>query len=245
MDIARVIRFWLTGMMLLTLSSVALAMPPKRITVQEKALLPPYCKFTQGGYVGHENPQQPTDGAKRWVNIFGRQGNTANLWRMHHYCYALIHMMRGQRTGLTLMEFKEAWLGTIEEIDYTLQFLPDDFVLMPEMLLNRGRALVRLKKAEAALENFRKATELKPDYWPPYLEMAEILTAAKDKSGAIEVLQKGLQNAPDAKALRLRLTQLGGKIPSVSLEAGPAQVPVISEEQPLSNPAEKPAPGND
>lgn len=232
MNIAREIRFWLIGVMLLTLSLAALAMPPKRITPQEKGLLPPYCKFTQGGYVGHENPQQPTEGARRWVGVFGGQGMTANLWRMHHYCYALIHMMRGRRTGLAPMEFKEAWLGAIDEIDFSLQFLPEDFVLMPEMLLNRGRALMRLKRPEAALSNFRKATELKPDYWPPYLEMAEIFVAGNDKSKAIEVLQEGLQHAPDAKALRLRLTEVGGKIPVRSSETQPAQVPTISEEQP-------------
>lgn len=245
MDIVRVVKFWLSGVMLLALSATALAMPPKRITSQEKALLPPYCKYTQGGYVGHENPQQPTEGARHWVRVFGGQGITANLWRMHHYCYALIHMMRGQRTGLSRMEFKEAWSGTIEEIDFTLQFLPEDFVLMPEMLLSRGRALVRLKKAEAALENFRKATELKRDYWPPYLEMAEIYIAANDKGHAIEILQAGLLHVPEAKALTQRLIELGGKLPTKPTETRPAQQPTISEEQPISSRGEKPVPGSD
>lgn len=48
----------------LMLSLPALAMPPKRITAAEKALLPPYCKFTQGGYLGSETTQQYSSGQR-------------------------------------------------------------------------------------------------------------------------------------------------------------------------------------
>lgn len=190
-----------------------MAMPPKRITAEEKALLPAYCKYTQGGYVGHENPQQPSAQAKHWVNVFGGQGISAHHWRMHHYCYALIHMMRGQRSGLTLMEYRGAWQDVIGETDYLLQFFPSDFVLMPEILLNRGRAFLRLKKSGTALDNFQKAIELKPDYWPPYLEIANHYAEEGDKAKAIDMLLKGLQHAPNAKGLRIRLKELGGELP--------------------------------
>ncbi len=224
-------RFWST-VILLVASLDAWAMPPRHISAQEKALLPPYCKHTQGGFVGHENPQRPSVGAMRWVSAFGGQGMTAHLWRMHHYCYALIHMMRGKRAGLTKMEYKEAWTGAIEEMDFTLQFLPPDFVLMPEMMLNRGRSLMRLKKADAAMENFAKSIEAKSDYWPPYLEMADYQVSVGAKAKAIETLQEGLRKAPDAKALRSRLRELGGAMPESAAEELPAIPSSPSSERP-------------
>lgn len=221
----------IVGLVFACFSFASVAMPPKRITAQEKALLPPYCKHTQG-VVGHENPQMPSAGAKNWVNAFGGQGLTAHLWRMHHYCYALIHMMRGQRAGLTRMEYKEAWLGVIDEIDFTLQFMPPDFVLLPEMMLNRGRALMRLKKHEAAMNNFQQAIDLKADYWPPYLDIADYQVSTGDKAKAIEVLRQGLKNVPDAKALRLRLTELGVANPVPSPESAAPTAARSSPEQP-------------
>lgn len=208
-------------------------MPPKHITAEEKALLPPYCKYTQGGYVGgHENPQSPSEAARRWVSALGGQGMNANLWRMHHYCYALIHMMRGERAGLTRMEYKEAWVGALDELDFTLQFLPPNFVLMPEMMLNRGRIMMRLKKPDAAMENFAQAISAKADYWPPYLEIADYQASVGAKAKAIETLQEGLRRAPDAKALKLRLKELGGAMPEPAAEKQPAVPPSSSSGQP-------------
>lgn len=134
--------------------------------------------------------------------------------------------------GVTRMEYKEAWLGAIEEIDFTVQFVPRDFILMPEMMLNRGKALTRLKKAEAAMMDFQKAIELKPDYWPPYLEIAGYHVSIGSKAKAIEVLQEGLRNAPDAKALKLRLVELGGAMPLPNPENR-----VEKEAPPLASPS--------
>lgn len=244
MHIKAALRQSVGGLVLAWLSCAVWAMPPRHISAEERNLLPPYCKYTQGGYVGHENPQRPSAEAKRWVSIFGGQGMTANLWRMHHYCYALIHLRRGQSFGLTPMEFKGAWMGVIEEIDFTLQFLPQDFVLMPEMMLNRARALMRLKKPEAALADLKKSVELKPDYWPPYLEMADYYFSIQDKSKAIEILQDGLKHAPDAKALRLRLAELGGKASPRKSDSELPQKSPTSAAPPESTPAESPAPQN-
>lgn len=245
MDIKNVFRQIVVGLTCVWLPCAVYAMPPRFISAEERALLPAYCKYTQGGYVGHENPQQPSAEAKYWVGVFGGQGMTANLWRMHHYCYALIHIMRGQSFGMTPMEYKEAWTGAIMEIDFAMMYLPQDFVLMPEMLLNRGRALMRLKKSDAALRSFQKAVELKPDYWPPYLEMADYYLGIQAKGKAIDILQDGLKHAPDAKALKLRLTELGARIPPGKTDTGIPPGSSTSSAQPESIPAESQVPRND
>lgn len=205
-------RLWI-GLALLGGAVTVAAAPPKNITGEERALLPPYCRYTQGGHVGFENPSYPSPTAKYWVGVFGGQGLTAQFWMMHHYCYALIHMMRGQRPRLSEMAYRGEWMEVIGEIDFILnRGVPPDFILLPEMMLNRGRALVRLKQFDAALKNFEKAIEAKPDYWPPYAEIAELHVHRGDKARAFEVLRSGLAAAPGAEALRKRLSDLGGGV---------------------------------
>jgi hypothetical protein len=75
----------------LMLSLPALAMPPKRITAAEKALLPPYCKFTQGGYLGSETTQRYASGATRWIDASAALGGQLPICGACIICYALIH----------------------------------------------------------------------------------------------------------------------------------------------------------
>lgn len=203
----------LLGVALSGVAVTAMAMPPKNLSGEERALLPPYCRYTQGGVVGFENPSYPSPTAKYWVGVFGGQGVSANFWFMHHYCYALIHMMRAQRPRLSEMAYRGTWMEVIGEIDFILNRVPPDFLLLPEMMLNRGRALVRLKKFDAAMESFEKAVEAKPDYWPPYAEIAEIHVQRGDKAKAVDALRSGLAASPGAEALRKRLSDLGGSVP--------------------------------
>ena len=55
-----------------------------------------------------------------------------------------------------------------------------------------------------------KARELKPDYWPPYFQWGGYLMRAGQKNEAREVVEAGLSFAPQSKALRGLLVELGG-----------------------------------
>lgn len=228
-----------SGMRVLIVTSISFAScavfaePPKNITQQEKALLPEYCHSTQGATLGgNESTWNPSPRARHWINVLGGgQGHGAHLWVIHHYCYALIHMRRGMRAGLSRGEYLYEWAGVIEEIDFTLRLVPSDFILMPEMMLYRGRAMMRLKKPDNAIENFRRAIEAKADYWPPYLDIADYYASTGAKAKAISILQEGLANAPDAKPLKLRLTELGGVIPAQQVK---------KETPPVANPSSGP-----
>jgi len=226
----------LTVALVVGLAQPAYAEPPPNITAEEKMLLPPYCAHTMSKLLGRgEDIHQPSARARYWIEVLGGQGFNAVLWRMHHYCYALIHMARGQRAGLSHMQYVSAWSSVVMEINFTLQYAPpleSDFILMPEMMLYRGRALMRLKKPEQAIADFEKAIEAKADYWPPYLDIADHYASIGAKGKAISVLQQGLAITPDAKALKLRLKELGGVAPPPKAKTEAAPAASSSAEQP-------------
>ena len=97
---------------------------------------------------------------------------------------------------------------SIGEFDYVITRAPEDFILLPEILTKKGENLVRLGKGPVGVTQFERAMELKPDYWPPYAYMSDYFKDAGDPKKAREILEKGLSNAPDAKALQRRLAEL-------------------------------------
>jgi hypothetical protein len=86
-----------------------------------------------------------------------------------------------------------------------------------------------MKKPDAAMENFAQASA-KADYCRPTWRLRTVSVGAKAK--AIETLQEGLRKAPDAKALRSRLRELGGAMPESAAEELPAIPSSPSSERP-------------
>ena len=169
---------------------------------REVALLPPFCKHTQlfrRQVPGGSN----VDEIQRWTAVMGPTFET-----MHHYCWGLMKTHR----ALYLVRERQArqfYLSdSIGEFDYVITRAPEDFILLPEVLTKKGENLVRLGKGPVGVAQFERAMELKPDYWPPYAYMSDYFKDAGDPKKAREILEKGLSNAPDAKALQRRLAEL-------------------------------------
>jgi tetratricopeptide (TPR) repeat protein len=143
------------------------------------------------------------------MDVFGGgEATTNNHWKIHHYCYAQLHFMRANRAGAKPMQVKEHLSATVEEIDFTIEKVTPDFILLPEMLLYRGRALLRLGKEGEALASWEQAIKLKADYWPPYMEIANLRVRAGDRGKAAEVLRVAIERSPGAKPVQERLREL-------------------------------------
>ena len=97
---------------------------------------------------------------------------------------------------------------SILEFEYVLRYTPENHVLLPEILTKKGENLIRLGRAALGIQDLRRAAEIKPDYWPPYAIMSDHYKANRDIDKAREVLEKGLEFSPDAKALKRRLSEL-------------------------------------
>ena len=169
---------------------------------REIAMLPPYCPYAQifrdrvaGAKVDSE--------IQRWYAQLG-----ATFHHMHHYCWGLMKTNRAVLLARS-RDIRDFYLrDSIGEFEYVIQRAPSDFVLLPEIITKQSENLARLGKGPVAVLGFERAAELKPDYWPPYAHISDYYKEAGDIPKARAALEKGLSFAPDASALKRRLTEL-------------------------------------
>ena len=220
----------LVAMMFALASLPALANKPDYITTAEMALIPPYCKdantFGYGGSLDSMSPNAP-----QWLAKMGK-----GFWAIHHYCWALINLMRIQSptvpANVKTFEREQA----LNDLGYVVQNSPADFILLPEIYTKAGEIQIDLRQPAAANASFAKARALKPDYWPAYFRWAMYLKSNGKKASARQLVEEGLSYSPDNEQLRSLLTELGGdpnkverKIPP---QATPATAPPVDQADP-------------
>ena len=181
----------------LLMGRMGLAAEPKNITPGEVALIPEYCRDAQG-FETRGFPERPTPGQARWIPAMGR-----SFWAVHHYCWALVGVNRAKRAGVSVQDRKFLYESAVSDGAYVLQNASPDFVLLPEIHLRMGQFYIALGDWGRALDHLNKSWELKPDYWPAYLELATINKAHGRRQAAIDVLNAGLQQVPG----QLQLTE--------------------------------------
>jgi hypothetical protein len=169
----------------------ALAGPPPNITQHETAVLPAFCKDTQTWPGG--NPDGMARGKARYGEVF---------WHFHHYCYAMVWLLRADRHSNTAMERRGLLVSSLDDLDYVLKYLPPDYFLLPEMLTMRGRILFRQGNYADAIIELNKAIEQNRAYWRAYSELAKCHEALGNRQAAIEVVREGLKFSPESKVLQ-------------------------------------------
>ncbi len=189
---------------------------PTGITSGELALTHPVCYDVQGisltGWVQHwrHSPQAP-----KWEALLGPV-----FWDMHHYCWALIHLLRASRPGLTKQDRDFQHVRAINDFYYVINQALDrglkDFVMLPELYYRSGQSYIQTGDMGAALGEYDKAIAVKPDYWPAYLGKAEVFEKVGKRKDAREMLERGLQHAPGEPRLVAALAKLGGDSASTS-----------------------------
>lgn len=169
---------------------------------REVALLPRYCIYTQ-----LFRDRAPGGNKLAQINRLTKEmGPTFN--HMHHYCWGLMKTNRAMLLARTPEDRRSNLHYSIEEFDYVINQAPADFVLLPEILTKRGENLIRLQRAGAGLVDLQQAIRIKADYWPAYAVISDYHKGLGEVGKAREWLNKGLANAPKAKALTQRLAEL-------------------------------------
>jgi hypothetical protein len=169
---------------------------------RELALLPEYCIYTQL-FCGRAPGGCNGDARKQWYSVLGDAFDA-----MHHYCWGL---MKTNRAILLARErkYRLYYLNeSIDEFNYVLRYMPENHILMPEVLTRKGDNLIRLDRAALGIKDLTRAAKIKPDYWPPYAIMSDYYKATGNIEKAREVLQTGLSFSPDAKSLKRRLAEV-------------------------------------
>jgi len=203
--------------LLLALAGMALLLPlavrgadPNLPAAHEIPLLPAYCKYTQGfrGSVpGGNDPEK----IKYWRSTMGLGVSGYPLFEdMHHYCFALAQMNRVFIPARTLspMERNKELTNAIDNFNYVLRHAPQDFVLLPEILTNKGRTLILSGRPADGVGEMQRAIELKPDYWPPYAYLSDYYKNTGNIKKARDLLERALSFSPNAKGLQMRMTEL-------------------------------------
>lgn len=172
----------------------------------EMALVPSYCKDTQGfGYGDATSNPSPRSG--HWVSLMGK-----TFWHMHHYCAGLIKRNRAMKAGMRIEERRHLLGSAIQEYQYILDNNKDpDFILLPEVYTRIGEASILIANPTAAEKAFARARQIKPDYWPAYSHWAEYLIQTGKRAEAKQLVKSGLEQTPTAKVLIEQYRLLGGK----------------------------------
>jgi len=169
----------------------------RAITPAERAHWPEYCPQTQTYHEGGNAAYQ------RWIDRLG-MGFSA----MHHYCWGIIKAYRAS-TLSTQSQFRNGLLAdAIREVEYVDQNIPQDFLLRPEVMLRGGQWAAKLDDQVRAFQFFEASIRAKPDYWPAYLELANLNLSIKRREEAIDALKRGLEQAPGQAALAAALARI-------------------------------------
>ena len=194
----------LVGLALVT-PSMAFALQPQNWTDGELALTPEYCTDTMGFKYGDAYSTNTSPRAASWVALMGK-----GFWSMHHYCWGLINLRRTLATAGRPELRRGNLLGVLGDYQYVINYVPPNFVLLPEIYTKVGDVHVLLSDFSAAFDAYKHARNLKPDYWPAYTQWADVLIKSGQKEEAKGLLRVGLQYTPGTPALVDRYRALGG-----------------------------------
>ena len=117
--------------------------------------------------------------------------------------------MRAARHSISEQDRNFLLMSAFSELQYTVNHTPRTHELLPEMLTRQGMILRQVKKPRDAIPLLEDSIDLNPKYWRAYLELSRCHIALGDKRKAKEVLEAGLTQVPDAKALHAMLQTLG------------------------------------
>jgi len=173
------------------------AILPFAPTKEEIAVLPPFCAARIGGAPGYE----------QWVERLGRDFD-----HTHHYCYALNFLNRYNRTNSP--QDKRHYLNEAEtNFSYMVTHARADYVLMPEIYINRAKMYRLRNDIGKAVADLSKAIELSPNSSRGYVVLADTYDDLKQPQRALEVVTQGLRHDPNSKSLQRRYAEHGGKMP--------------------------------
>lgn len=164
-------------------------------TEEEKAMLPPYC----GG---------PGGAGVDWR----RQLGEAHIWN-NHTCYGINRInryYRSSRRGEKSYHLQTA----MQDFNYSVDHLPQQFPLMPEILYYRGLVHKLQGNVAGAMADWQKSISLNQRYVKSIVDLADLYAGEMKKPDqALALVTEGLRDNPDSKALRNRYARYGGKLP--------------------------------
>jgi tetratricopeptide (TPR) repeat protein len=167
-------------------------------TDEEFSKLPPYCYAKLKG--------SPTE-QKLWESRLG-----PNCFiHIHHYCAALndvnhAMMAKTKKERDAALEYSMAG-----GFDYMWNQAGATCMMMPEIFVNKGKALAMLGKGNEAAAAFQKAMQLNQRYVPAYTALADLYKQTGQTDAARQLLDYALKIDPKSKSVQRRLAELDAR----------------------------------
>lgn len=177
---------------LLLYGAASFAAEPFAPQPNEIALLPPLC---QDKLVSRNN--------ESWTATIGPE-----YLHIHHYCYALNFLNRASRKLGDRPARQSDLSQALDNIDYVIRNSRREFMLLPEILVQKGKVLRELGRIGESVAVYQEAIQIKPDYAAAYTALSEAYQKTGNRDQALQVAEEGLKNAPDSKALSRRVKEL-------------------------------------
>lgn len=168
----------------------------ENINEAEYLLLPEYCRAQGNVSEKYYKKYYRDDVTRKWQSALGDNYN-----HYHHFCWGIVSISRAYRLPSQGGRGGMAKLA-IDDIGYMLEHATPDFILLPEVYTKLGEALLLARDERRAEAAFRKAWEIKPDYWRAYVWWGQHLLNAGKPGEALTIAEAGLKNAPDVRALQ-------------------------------------------
>jgi len=207
-------------LLMMGLSFTVLAARPYGPTAEEARMLPDYC----------QNPE-------RWSAVLGPAAGWNN-----HTCFGINWLNRYHKSR-TSRERQYALQTALGDFNYSVNKLPPDFVLMPEIFMYRGITLGLMGRVGEARADLQRAIDRDPRLVRAYNALADLYEdRLSQPRKALEVVTEGLRHNPDTRSLQRRYTRLGGKLPFPEPIARPAPTPAEAPPATAQSPAAEAAP---
>lgn len=183
-------------------------------SASEIAMLPVYCQVKRQFQLPNRPPGADV---RQWEQVLGPNVTM----HMHHYCGGLAWLRRAE------VEFSGSRLRAqyasraLNGIDYILRAhnLPPQTPIMPDILVNRAKALFLSGEPIQATDVVRQALALKGDIVAAHELLIDIHLSQKSKREALLAAEAGLRQAPNSRRLERRYLDLGGKLPLPGTQA--------------------------
>ncbi len=136
--------------------------------------------------------------------------NVRDRGHMHHYCDCLRFTNRAHKFPRSDKRFTNNINEALDGCNYVIKKVSEQFYMLPDVYVARGKAHAAAKKDSLALQDFLKALQLNQGFEPAYIELIKYYRKAGDKKTALMYATEGLKHNPDSRPLKRRLERLGG-----------------------------------
>nr|VZI45789.1 unnamed protein product [Spirometra erinaceieuropaei] len=142
------------------------------------------------------------------ADVAHREYQAGDYERAEHHCMQLWHQDPENTSTLLLLSSIHFQCRRLEKSAYFSQLAIKQNPLMAEAYSNLGNVLKERGQLKEAIDNYRHALNIKPDFIDGYINLAAALVAAGDTESAVSAYATALQCNPDLYCVRSDLGNL-------------------------------------